>query len=109
MSGSAEPNPDEPVACELTPGDHRKQSQRWAGLVRDAGLSQERTPDGILLRFRADPAVERELEALVAVENECCGWARWQVRNDRDAVVMQASASGYGIQTLHQMLDRSAG
>ena len=70
-------------------------------LVRDAGTDRAATADGIALRFRADAGVERELRELVAVENECCPWARWEVRADGDrALVMEARADGDGVATL---------
>ena len=90
--------------CELTAVDHATQSRRWARLVRDAGLSQERTPHGIRLLFRAEPDVERALRALVAIESECCSWARWRVLRDDGVIVLHASATGHGVQTLHEML-----
>lgn len=96
---------DVAVACELTSDDNASQLQRWARLVRGAGLSHGRTQDGIRVAFRADPATQAELRALVAIENECCSWARWQIQEDRDAIVMQATSTGYGIDALHGMLD----
>jgi hypothetical protein len=44
--------------------------------VRAAGVDRAATAEGVTLTFRADERVERELRELVAVENECCAWAR---------------------------------
>jgi hypothetical protein len=50
--------------------------------------------------FAREPGVEEELRALVAVENDCCRWARWIVE---DGVVLVATSRGHGVQTLHAM------
>jgi hypothetical protein len=98
-----------PVACSLDAGDLRTQEQRWAGLARAAGIDRAATVDGVTLTFRADPQVERELRELVAIENECCAWARWEVRAEGDrGFVMQASADGDGAATLRSMFLRGS-
>lgn len=94
------------VACALTTADLAAQAQRWTRLVGDAGIARERTNDGIRLVFRAEPDVERELRALVAVENACCSWARWQVLHQGHKLVMRASATDHGIATLHGLVDQ---
>jgi hypothetical protein len=95
------------IACSLTAGGLRTQAQRWVELVRAAGIDRAATADGVRLTFRADPAVERELRELVAVENECCAWARWEVRADGEgALVMQARAADDGVDTLQSMFLR---
>jgi hypothetical protein len=93
-----------PIACSLDAGDLRTQEQRWAELVRRAGTDRVATADGVTLTFRADEDIERELRELVAVETECCAWARWEVRADEDrALVMRASAAADGVAVLQSM------
>jgi hypothetical protein len=97
-----------PIACSLDAGDLRSQEQRWAALVRRAGIDRAATADGVALTFRADDGVEHELSELVAVENQCCSWARWELRavvdgDDDTALVMRARASGDGVATLQSM------
>jgi hypothetical protein len=96
------------VACTLTSGDHKTQKARWKALCKTFGLERAETTDGIQLRFRYDPGVEEELRALVAVENECCSWAAWDVSRDEDALVMAARSKGEGIKTLHGMFTKLA-
>jgi hypothetical protein len=104
-----DPQPKAPVACSLGVAGLRAQERRWADLVRGAGIDRSATGDGVALRFRADPNVEHELRELVAVENECCSWATWEVRADRDgALVMQARTTGDGVTTLQSMFPRDA-
>jgi hypothetical protein len=93
-----------PIACSLDAGGLRTQEQRWIELVRRAGLDRAATPDGVTLTFRADEAVERELRELVAVENDCCAWARWEVSGGADrTLVVRASAAADGVAVLQSM------
>jgi hypothetical protein len=104
IPGTEAPQPTTQIACSLGAGDLRSQEQRWAELVRGAGLDRAATVEGVALTFRASPDVERELRELVAVENECCAWARWEVRAEGDGgLVMQASAGGDGVAVLRSM------
>jgi hypothetical protein len=91
------------VACTLGVGDLKTQRERWSALGENFGLGRQETEDGLRLRFRDHPAIEDELNALVAVENECCGWASWQVERDGDTLVMAARSQGEGVATLHTM------
>ena len=57
--------------------------------------------------FRADAGVEHELRELVAIENQCCAWARWEVQAvGHGELVMRARASGDGVATLQSMFRR---
>jgi hypothetical protein len=101
----------EPIACSLDAGGLLSQEQRWQALVRRAGIDRAATADGVALTFRADDSVEHELRELVAVENVCCSWARWELHavgdGDGDtALVMRARASGDGVTTLQSMFLR---
>jgi hypothetical protein len=91
------------IACTLTDANLKTQRERWLALGESFGLGRTETQDGLRLRFRGDPAIEAELEALVAVENDCCSWAAWTVEHDDDALVMAARSRGDGIATLHGM------
>jgi hypothetical protein len=94
---------DELVACTLTDTDLRTQRERWISLGTNFGVGREKTDDGIRLLFAGHPAVEQELQALVAVENECCSWAAWTVEHDGEVLVMAARSKGEGIAALHGM------
>ena len=81
------------ITCRLNGDDLARQGERWRAL----GYRRELTADGLRLTFERPD--EAELRALVTVENECCGWARWTV--DGETVVVRSS--GYGIETLYGM------
>jgi hypothetical protein len=100
-----------PTACSLDAGGLEGQEQRWEALVRRAGIDRAAAADGVALTFRADDGVEHELRELVAVENQCCSWARWELHAVGDgggdsALVMRARASGDGVATLQSMFLR---
>jgi hypothetical protein len=95
---------NELVACTLTDTDLKTQRERWMHLGLNFGRGRQKTEDGIRLLFADHPAVAEELQALVAVENECCSWAAWAVEHDAGVLVMAARSEGEGIATLHGML-----
>lgn len=94
----------EVVACTLADTDLKTQRERWLNLGENFGLGRYETADGLRLTFEDHPAVEAELQALVAVENECCDWAAWSVERGEDgALVMAARSQGDGISVLYGM------
>jgi hypothetical protein len=82
------------IACTLTDANLKTQRERWLALGESFGLGRTETEDGLRLRFRGDPAIEAELEALVAVENDCCSWAAWTVEHDDGALVIAVRSKG---------------
>lgn len=97
----AEAAPD--IACTL--GDERgaAQEERWRRLGREAGLGRAETADGLEIRFRDEPAAERELRDLVRVESTCCAWARWEIRRVGGELILRVSSSPEGAAALHAM------
>jgi hypothetical protein len=92
------------VACTLTSADLGAQSARWTQLRTEAGLARVETDDGLRLGFRDEPGVEEELRALVAVENECCAWASWDVlREAGGELVLSVRSTCEGVATLRSM------
>jgi hypothetical protein len=81
------------ITCTLNGQDLARQRGRWQAL----GFHRELTDDGLRLTF--DRPDEAELRELVALENDCCAWARWTVEGD--AVVVRST--GHGIEALHGM------
>ena len=97
------------VACTLNATDLMTQRERWINLGENFGTGRRQTADGLRLTFKDHSAVAAELQALVAVENECCSWAAWTVEHDEDGtLVMAARSQGEGIATLHGMFTKEA-
>ena len=67
------------IACTLSSTALTSRGERWRHLITRSGLGRDETPDGLRLRFRADPGAAAELTALAAAERECCAWAEWSV------------------------------
>ena len=91
------------VACTLNDTDLKTQRERWINLGTNFGRGRETTDDCLRLLFETHPAVESELRALVAVENDCCSWAAWTVEHEAGTLVMAARSRGEGVRTLHGM------
>ena len=100
---TAEHDLAELVVCTLSDTDLRTQRERWINVGTNFGIAREQTDDGLQLTFKDHPAVEQELHALVAVENDCCSWASWSVDREDGMLVMAARSKGEGISTLHGM------
>jgi hypothetical protein len=96
------------IACRLGGDEAGAQAERWLRLGREAGLGRVETDDGLCIRFRDEPAAERELRALVAVESVCCAWARWDVRRVSGALVLQVHANPEGAAVLQAMFSVGA-
>jgi hypothetical protein len=96
------------VACTLIETDLKTQRERWLALGENFGLGRTETADGLRVRFQYRPAIEEELQALVAVENDCCSWAAWNVEREDDVLVMAARSKGEGVATLHTMFTQFA-
>jgi hypothetical protein len=82
------------IACTLTTTDLTEQSARWRALTQTA---REETADGLRVTFA--PGSEQELHELVAVENECCRWARWRI----EGTTLVVTSTGEGVSVLQGM------
>jgi len=80
-----------PVACTLGTGDRAQRAARWGALAARALRQASRTEHGLRLVFGAGPGVEDELRSLVALERECCAFARWSVTAGGRRVTLEVS------------------
>jgi hypothetical protein len=104
-------NADRPpaIACALGAGDQAARASRWARLRATAEVARTPTGNGIRLSFQDDRETETELRALIELERECCAWARWTVARHNGALVLDASASGDGVDALQAMFGPAPG
>jgi hypothetical protein len=84
------------IACALDDGEGDAQVKRWMRLGRAARLERVETREGLRIRFRAKPGVEEELLALVAIESNCCSWARWEVCHADGDLMLKVSSTAEG-------------
>jgi hypothetical protein len=92
-----------PVACSLSTEGLAEQAGRWALLATRAMTGHTKTADGLLLVFRPERGIEKELRALVAVETQCCPWATWTVQASATRLTLDVRATGDGVTALHGM------
>ncbi len=91
------------IVCGLGQEKAATQAERWLRLWREAALGRAGTAHGLEIRFRDEPAIERELRDLVSVESRCCAWARWAVRRDGGELVLQVNSTPGGAAALRAM------
>jgi len=82
------------VACSLGAGDLARRAARWEVLLARALVRASRTERGLRLVFRAGPEVADELNALAALERDCCAFAAWSVRESEDELALEVSGDG---------------
>jgi len=90
------------IACTLSSTALASRRARWSRLIAESGVAGETTPDGMRLRFRADPGASAELSALASAERDCCAWAEWSVEQG-DELTLDVRSSGDGVAALHAM------
>jgi MerR family transcriptional regulator, copper efflux regulator len=91
------------IACSLSSTALAARRERWIRLIARSGLGRDETPDGLRLRFRADPEAAAELGELAAAERECCAWADWSVEPGAGEVALVVRSTGDGVTALHTM------
>lgn len=91
------------IACTLSATALAFRRERWERLNARAGLARETTPEGVRLRFRADPGTLSELRMLAAAERRCCVWARWSVVAGEGEVTLVVRSARDGVAALHAM------
>ena len=87
-------NESVPVACSLGQADLAGRAERWRALAGRALSRVSPTPHGLLLVFDPGPGVAGELEALAALERDCCAFATWSVRASGGEITLEVSGGG---------------
>ena len=83
--------PDLPLACTLEGAAFAERRARWEALSERALAGRERTPGGVLLRYRAAPGVVDELRELVRLEGDCCAFLDLRLREHGAEPVLEVS------------------
>jgi hypothetical protein len=81
-----------PIACTLGPDDGAARMQRWEALSAKARPSARRSGHLLEVRYRPEPGIHEELQALAAAERQCCSFADWKVTQEQDHVVLHIRA-----------------
>jgi len=82
----------EPIACRLTAEAQKGRREEAAALMERSLHSREPIEGGLRLRFRGDPATDRELRELVRRERECCPFFDFSFEEAAPELVLEARA-----------------
>jgi len=81
-----------PLACTLSAQDGSARMRRWQALAEKGRPSARRSGHRLEVRYRPEPGVREELEALAAAERECCSFVAWNVSEDGRHPVLVVAA-----------------
>jgi len=81
-----------PVACTLGLDDGPARMLRWQRLGETADPVARRAGPVLEVRYRPEPGVREELEALAAAERQCCSFVAWTVTEDGGHPILRVVA-----------------
>jgi hypothetical protein len=68
-----------PIACTLGDRDGTARMERWKALARRGRPTARQRGHRLEVAYQPEPGVREELEALVAMERQCCSFVAWDV------------------------------
>jgi hypothetical protein len=83
---------ESPVACSLAAGELKQRLAAIEEVGAHSLIAHALEANRHVLRFRASPAVRRQLEEIVAAEAECCSFLELSLGEDRGDLVLAISA-----------------
>ena len=89
------------IACSLDADQTRLRASDWHALARSV-VGVERSDQTLTVLF--DNAVRDEVSRLVVAEQECCGFATWELAEDGDQIVLTISGDEFGVAALAESL-----
>ena len=92
-----------PIACSLSP-DALTDRIGWIGALNRTFL-RAYTLERTTLRLTYDAAAMREVHALVASEQECCGFLRFEIRDASDAIELRIDAPNVSEMNVEPLFD----
>jgi hypothetical protein len=93
-----------PIACTLTPGDLKERLGAIQTLTRDALLRWER--DGLKLALWYAPDAVERVHAMVAGEQRCCAFLKFEVRKQPDAVHLTITAPENALEAAEELFEQ---
>ena len=82
-----------PIACTLPPDQMADRVRFIEALAADGLIGQEPIEGGVRSRFAGAPDVERRLRELVAAEQRCCAFLRFEIAREGDVLVLDVTGS----------------
>ena len=81
-----------PIACSLDKAELAQRSRRWERLADRSLIEASLRPDRVAVqRYRADEGVRAELEELIRLEGDCCGFLDFKLSGRGDELVLEIS------------------
>jgi hypothetical protein len=94
-----------PIACSLGRDAAGRRTAEWHALLSRTLIRRTSTGDGVRLELRRLPGVQRELERLVAAEQECCPFMAMSVdTTEREVIGLAVTAPELAAPILDQLL-----
>jgi hypothetical protein len=94
-----------PIACSLNPSELPARLAEMADLGRGALIDARIEPTRAQLRFAAGSGVRARVEAIVAVESQCCPFLTMRVSDESDTVVLTLDGPEDAELVLAELLD----
>ena len=82
---------DAPIACTLTPEQHRARTAQLSELARSALVARTPIAGGERLTFGDALAAERELRAALAAEAACCSFLTMRLERAEGGLVLDVT------------------
>jgi len=82
---------DLPIACTLSPDGMTARLALIDTLAADGLLDRSSTEDGLRVRLRGTPDIERRARELIAAESECCAFLSFELGRHHDDLVLDIS------------------
>ena len=79
---------DLPIACTLTSNAMTERLALIDALAADGLLGRAPTAEGLRVRLRDTPAIERRTRALIAAESACCAFLDFRLARADGALVL---------------------
>jgi hypothetical protein len=84
--------PELPIACLLDNAEMEQRSRRWERLADRALIEATLRPGGVAVqRYRNEPEVRDELEELIRLEGDCCGFLDFKLSGSDDELALEIS------------------
>jgi len=93
-----------PIACTLEVSEAGARLERWRRLSDQTGAELRATANGLSASFPRAADVAHELDELVRLERQCCGFASWSVSEQGGTLRLDVVAGDRtGVQALQEM------
>ena len=80
-----------PIACSLDAADLSSRQREWRELLDASLIERTSVAAGVRMRFPNDPGVRTTIERLIALEQDCCAWIEWSLRESSSGLTLEGT------------------